>query len=261
MALTRSLDEGVLSVTLARPERANALDRRTIAELAEAFAAAAADSAVRSVLLGGEGDNFCAGADLADMRDSGSRPAEENRADALALAEMLRAAWGLPKPLVAAVRGACCGGGAGLACVADACVADETAWVRFSEARLGLEPSTISPYVVRAIGARQARRLFVTAQRLAAEEARAAGIFHEVVAAGAAADAARELCLRCAANGPAAMASAKGLPEAVAGLPVGAELSAMTAGRLASIRATEEAAEGVRAFLEKRPPRWAGKGG
>ena len=257
MAVRTFLEGGVLEIVLDRPERANALTLEMIGQLHEAFERAARGDGARSVLVRGEGEHFCAGADVAWMRAAADAPEERNREEALLLAETLRVAWLTPKPVVAAVHGACYGGGAGLCCVADACVADDTAKVRFSEVRLGLEPSTISPYVVRAVGPRAARRLFVTGAEAGADEALRIGLFSAVVGTGEAVAVARRLCEQCAENGPGAMAAAKELVGLVDRRPVGRELSEFTADRLAAIRSTDEGREGADAFLGKRPPAWA----
>ena len=258
MAVVTKDAGGVLEIVLARPKRANALTFDMVKDLFAAFRDASGREDVRCVLVYGEGRHFCAGADIGWMRDSAERPAEINVEEAEALAEALRTAWSMPQPVVVAAHGACHGGGAGLCCVADVCIADSAARARFGEVRLGLEPSTISPYVVRAIGARQARRLFQTAEEVGADEALRIGLFHKVVAEGSALAAARKVCSLCVRNGPQAMASAKRLVGIVDGRPVDAELSRLTARRLAGIRISAEGREGVRAFLEKREPLWTG---
>lgn len=254
------LSGGVTEIVIARAERANALDLATVRALDGALSVAAEDAGTRAVLLRGEGRHFCAGADIGWMGDAGARPPAENREEAAALAGMLLRVWTMPKPVVVAAHGSCMGGGAGLCCVADVCVADATARFRFAEVRLGLEPSTISPYVVRALGARQARRLFLTGEELGADAAREVGIVHVVAREGEAPATARRLCAECLLGGPRALASAKGLVSLVEGREIGPGLSGLTADRLAEIRSSDEAQEGVRAFLERRPPGWARKG-
>lgn len=250
---------GITEIAIDRPERANALDLATVRALDGALATAAEDRGTRAVLLRGEGKHFCAGADIGWMRDAGERTPEQNLEEAAALAGMLRRIWEMPKPVVVAAHGKCMGGGAGLCCAADVCVADPGATFSFSEVRLGLEPATVSPYVVRAIGARQARRLFLTGEEIGAGTARNIGLVHVMSGLGEAAEEARALCEKCLLGAPGALASAKGLVPFLEGREVGPELSRLTAERLASIRASEEAQEGARAFLEKRPPGWAGR--
>ncbi len=249
---------GVMEIVIDRPGRANALDPGTVEALDAALARAGEDDAVRAALLRGEGRHFCAGADVAWLRDAGADGSpERNLSETSALAEMLLRIRSLPKPVVVAAHGACMAGGIGLCCAADVCVADATARFRFVEARLGLEPSTVAPHVVRAVGARQALRLFLTGETVGADAARDLGIVHAVVGEGRAPEVARALCGECLQGGPRAIASTKGLVALVEGRPVDADLSRLTAERLSSIRSTDEAREGVRALLEKRPPGWA----
>ena len=243
-------------VWLDRPDVRNALNGVLIRDLAAAFAAFAADAGVRAIVLGGSGKAFCAGADLAFMREVGGYTWEQNRADAETLAEMLWTLYTCPVPVVARIHGDCYAGGLGIASVCDIRVVAEGVNFSLSEARLGLLPATISPYVVRAMGEQAARRYFVTAERFGAAEARACGFAHEVTAAGAIDAKVDELVAALVANGPMATRACKKLVQDVAGREITPELRAETARRIADIRASAEGKEGVSSFLEKRKPSW-----
>ena len=243
-------------VWLDRPDVRNALNGVLIRELAAAFAAFAADAGVRAIVLGGSGKAFCAGADLAFMREVGGYTWEQNRADAETLAEMLWTLYACPVPVVARIHGDCYAGGVGIASVCDIRVVAEGVNFSLSEARLGLLPATISPYVVRAMGEQAARRYFVTAERFGAAEAKAMGFAHEVTTADALDAKVEELVAALVANGPMATRACKKLVQDVAGREITLELRAETARRIADIRASAEGKEGVSSFLEKRKPSW-----
>jgi methylglutaconyl-CoA hydratase len=243
-------------VWLDRPDVRNALNGVLIRELAAVFTAFAADAAVRAIVLGGSGKAFCAGADLAFMREVGGYTWEQNRADAETLAEMLWTLYTCPVPVVARIHGDCYAGGLGIASVCDIRVVAEGVNFSLSEARLGLLPATISPYVVRAMGEQAARRYFVTAERFGAAEAKAMGFAHEVTAADALDAKVEELVAALVANGPMATRACKKLVQDVAGREITPELRAETARRIADIRASAEGKEGVSSFLEKRKPNW-----
>lgn len=250
--------DGAVTLTLNRPERRNALNADLIAALAEALETLRGQDHVRVVFLAGAGEAFCAGADLDWMRAALELSEADNRDDALAMGRMLKALWDLPQLTVALVHAAAFGGGAGLAAACDMAVAVEGATFAFSEARLGLIPATISPYVVAAIGARQARRLFATGEAFDAQAALAYGLVSEVVADGAALVAAAErIAAAQRANSPEAVAEAKALIGAVAGHPIDNRLVEDTARRIAAARVSAAGQEGVRAFLERRKPDWA----
>jgi methylglutaconyl-CoA hydratase len=249
---------GRATLWLNRPERHNAFDDGLIAELSAALAALAADSAIRVLLLAGRGKSFSAGADLAWMKRMAGNTAAENEADAQKMAEMLHRLDSLPKPTVALVQGAAMGGGVGLVAACDIAIATEDAQFAFSEARLGLTPATISPYVIAAIGPRAARRYFLTAERFDARRALGLGLVSAVVPAAALAAAANKLADILCQNSPGAMAEAKRLIADVTGRPIDAALRYETAGRIARQRASAEGREGVAAFLEKRKPNWQG---
>lgn len=251
-----SRDGAVARVFLNRPDVRNAFNDAVIAELSAAFTGFAADASLRAVVLGGHGKAFCAGADLSWMRAMADYTWEQNRADAQALADMLYAIWSCPVPVIGRVHGDCYAGGVGLAAVCDILVAAEGVNFCLSEAKLGLLPATIGPYVVKALGEQASRRYFTTAERFDAARAHALGFVHEVVAADALDARVDELVAALVANGPAAVRACKALVHDVAARPVDDALRADTARRIADIRASAEGKEGVQAFLNKRKPSW-----
>jgi methylglutaconyl-CoA hydratase len=253
-----SRDGAVARVFLNRPDVRNAFNDGVIAELTRAFATLAADASLRCVVLGGHGKAFCAGADLGWMRAMADYSWEENRADAQRLADMLWTIWRCPVPVVGRVHGDCYAGGVGLAAVCDVLVAAEAASFCLSEARLGLLPATIGPYVVRAMGEQAARRWFVTAERFSAAQAHAMGFVHELCTADELDAKVDALVATLVANGPMAVRACKRLVQDVAGRSLDAELRADTARRIADIRASAEGREGVQSFLGKRAPNWLG---
>ncbi len=246
----------VAHVWLNRPEVRNAFNDGVIAELTQAFAAFAADDTLRAVVLGGHGKAFCAGADLSWMKQMAGYDWEQNRADAQQLADMLWTIHNCPLPVVARIHGDCYAGGVGLAAVCDIRVAAQGVIFCLSEARLGLIPATIGPYVVRAIGESAARRYFTTAERFGAAEALRIGLAHEAVAAEDLDARVDAIVAALVANGPHAVRACKRLVLDLAGAPIDEPLRADTARRIADIRASDEGKEGVRSFLEKRPPGW-----
>ncbi len=249
-------DGAVARVFLDRPEVRNAFNDGVIAELTTAFAGFAADATLRAVVLGGHGKAFCAGADLAWMRAMADYTWEQNRADAQALADMLHAIWSCPVPVIGRVHGDCYAGGVGLAAVCDILVAAEGVNFCLSEAKLGLLPATIGPYVIKALGEQASRRYFTTAERFDAARAHALGFVHEVVPAGALDAKVDELVAALLANGPSAVRACKKLVQDVAGRPIDDALRGDTARRIADIRASAEGKEGVQAFLNKQDPSW-----
>jgi len=231
-----------------------------IAELTAAVRAAGDDPAVRAILLHGAGASFCAGADLDWMRRMADYGREENLADANALAAMLSAIATCPKPTVARVHGPAYGGGIGLIACCDIAIGASDATFALSEAKLGLIPATIGPYVVAAIGERQARRYFLTGERFEAAEAYRIGLLHDIVLPGEIDARVNEILGALLVAGPNAQREAKALIRAVADRPVDASVIADTAERIAAIRASDEAREGIAAFLAKRPPAWVPAG-
>ena len=254
-AIRIEIGDGIGTVVMDRPDRHNAFDEHVIAELTAAFTTLGGDDTVRAVVLRGAGKSFSAGADLDWMRRMAAYDEAANLADARALAALMRTIDTLPKPTVALVHGAAYGGGVGLVACCDIAIATEAAGFSLSEVKLGLIPAVISPYVVRAIGARAARRYFLTAERFDAVEARRLGLVHELAAADGLEDAARRILAALRGNGPAAVRAAKDLVAAVAG-KAPAEVEDDCARRIAAIRAGDEGKEGVAAFLQKRKPSW-----
>jgi methylglutaconyl-CoA hydratase len=246
----------VAEVWLNRPEVRNAFNDGVIAELTATFRDLGADPTLRVIVLGGRGKAFCAGADLSWMRAMADYSWDQNHADASALAEMLHTLWSCPLPVVGRIHGDCYAGGVGLAAVCDVLVAAEPVQFCLSEARLGLLPATIGPYVVRALGEQAARRYFLTAERFGARQAQALGFVHECVAPEQLDATVAGLVDALVANGPAAVKACKKLVQDVAGRPIDAALRDDTARRIADIRASAEGREGVRAFLDKRDPAW-----
>lgn len=249
---------GVATVTLNRPEVHNAFDEGMIAELAATFRRVGGDAAVRAVVLRANGKSFSAGGDLGWMQRTAGYSRTQNLEDALVLAGLLRDLNRMPKPTVALVQGAAYGGGVGLVAACDIVVAADTAGFSLSEVKRGLLPAVISPYVVAAIGARAARRYFLTAERISALEAHRLGLVHEVVPGHLLDAAGGRLLERLAEGGPQAQAAAKSAIAVVAGRPIDDGLVAETAGWIADCRASPEGREGIAAFLAKRPPNWSG---
>ena len=260
-AMAATLDIGrpsahVATVWLNRPDVRNAFNDGVIAELRDAFAVLGADTGLRAIVLGGHGKAFCAGADLAWMRAMADYTWEQNRADAQALADMLWTIYSCPVPVVGRIHGDCYAGGVGLASVCDVLIAADAASFCLSEAKLGLLPATIGPYVVRALGEQASRRYFVTAERFGAVQAQALGFVHAVCALDELDAKVDELVATIVANGPMAVRACKRLVQDVAHREIDAALREDTARRIADIRASDEGREGVQAFLGKRKPSW-----
>ena len=247
---------GVARVTLDRPEVRNAFDDALIASLKKSFAGIEKDQSVRVVVLAGNGPAFCAGADLNWMKRMAKYGHEENLADARALAEMLAALDRLPQPTIARVHGPAFAGGTGLVAACDMAIGTPQAKFCFSEAKLGLSPATISPYVLRAIGERAARRYFLTAEVFDAEEALRIGMLSLLVPAAELDATIEGLLQHLLAGGPQAHAKIKNLIRAVAGRPIDEALMADTARRIAEIRVSPEGREGIASFLDKRKASW-----
>lgn len=246
----------VARVFLNRPEVRNAFNEASIAELTRVFSTLAQDTTLRAIVLGGHGKAFCAGADLGWMRSMADYTWDQNRADAQALADMLWTVYRCPVPIVGRVHGDCYAGGVGLASVCDVLVAADHVNFCLSEARLGLLPATISPYVIRAMGEQASRRYFVTAERFTAQQAHAMGLVHEVCTADALDAMVDQIVATLVANGPMALRACKLLVQDVAGQPISPALREETARRIADIRASDEGREGVQSFLNKRAPNW-----
>ena len=243
-------------VWMNRPQTHNAFDDIMIAELTDAFAKLDADESVRVVVLAGRGKSFSAGANLHGMERAAAGTEQENLRDARAMARMLKTIDRLSKPTVARVHGTALGGGVGLVAVCDIAIASSSAAFATTEVRYGLNPSTISPYVIAAIGGRTARRYLLSAERFSAEEARRTGLVHEVCAPEEIDDRVNRLIDALVAAAPKAQAEAKGLIRDVVGREIDDRLIDYTAKAIARLRATPEAGEGIRAFIEKRKPTW-----
>jgi methylglutaconyl-CoA hydratase len=245
---------------LARPDVHNAFDDQLIVALIEALLATEGDASVRAVVLTGDGASFSAGADLVWMRRMASAPEEDNRHDALRLAELMRTLAFLSKPTVAKINGSAFGGGVGLVACCDIAIAADTAKFGLTEVKLGLVPAVISPYVIDAIGARHALRYFQTGEIFDAAEALRVGLVHRVVAADALDAAVKEQTTLLAKAGPAALEHAKKLAHRVAGriLERRRLVDEENAALIARLRVSVEGQEGLSAFLDKRKPSWLG---
>lgn len=255
--LTHLDDYGRATLTMNRPEVHNAFNESLVADLTAALRHFDADPAVRLVMLAANGKSFSAGADLNDMRRMADNSREQNLADARGIAELMRTLNTLSKPTLALVQGATYGGGVGLTACCDIAIATARATFCVSEVKLGLIPAVISPYVIAAIGARAARRYFMSAEILSASEAYRLGLVHEMATdEQALAEIAERISTQLLKNGPTAMAAAKKLIVTVSGRSVDEALFAETAGLMADRRASAECREGLSAFLEKRRPGW-----
>jgi len=251
-------DGPVATIWMNRPDLHNAFDEILIAELTAACKALDADPDIRVVVLAGRGKSFSAGADLNWMKRAANNGVDDNLADARALAGMLRTLAEMKKPTIARVQGAALGGGMGLASACDMAVASTKAVFATSEVKFGIIPSAISPYVLRAIGARQAYRYFQSGERIDATRAREIGLVHETVEPDQLDARLREVVAALLLGGPCAQAAAKDLIRAVNNQPINDHVIEDTAHRIAHLRATPEAREGIGAFLEKRQPGWLG---
>jgi len=249
---------GIATITLARPQVHNAFDEALIAELTAALEAVDADPGVRAVVLTGEGATFSAGADLNWMRGMAAASEAENLADSLKLAELMRSLNFLSKPTIARVNGSAYGGGVGLVACCDIAIGVDGAKFSLSEVKLGLVPAVISPYVVNAIGPRQSRRLFLSAEVFDAREAERIGLLHQCVAGTELDEAVDRQLHWLAKGGPIAQHEAKSLALRMAGM-TRAESERIDAGNaalIARLRVSAEGQEGLGAFLAKRPPNW-----
>lgn len=252
--------EGVATVTLNRPDIHNAFDDALIRELGETFDQLSQKPEIRALVLASNGKSFSAGADLNWMKRMAGYNEEDNRRDAAALAAMLHKLDTFPAPTIARVQGAAFGGAVGLVSCCDMAVASERASFCLSEVKIGLLPATISPYVINAVGTRQARRYFVTAERFSAERAREIGLVSEVCPEGELDLAVQKLVNAVTDNGPRAVAMAKQLAMSMSNRVINEELQGQTSALIAAVRVSPEGQEGLSAFLEKRAPNWMGGG-
>jgi methylglutaconyl-CoA hydratase len=247
----------VTTLSLNRPEKCNALNGPLLQNLQDAFFKAERDPHTRLVLLKGEGNHFCAGADIDWLQQLARASVEENKQDAQQLAALLLQLYSFPKPLVTLVHGSIFGGGLGLLACSDLVFAAQGAHFCFSEVKIGLLPAVISPYIIAAIGERAARYYFLTGEPFNALEAQRLGLVHQVLAPEALEDAAAAMIKKILRNSPAALSETKRLLTAVVGQEISRELAAKTADIFATIRLSPEAQEGLSAFLEKRAPHWS----
>jgi methylglutaconyl-CoA hydratase len=254
--LQLNMQGSVATLVLNRPEVRNAFNDEVIAELTQAFTDLGRRGDVRCIVLAAEGVAFCAGADLNWMKRMADYTREENVADAGALAEMLRVVYTCPKPTIAKVQGDVYAGGTGLVAACDIAVSVDTAGYCLSEVKLGLIPATISPYVIRAMGARAAHRYFLTAERFSAAEALRIGFVHEVVPAAGLDAKVAELAKALVSAGPQAVRLCKQLVQDVAEQEITPALIKATVEGIADIRVSPEGREGVQSFLQKRKPNW-----
>jgi methylglutaconyl-CoA hydratase len=250
---------GVAQVTMSRPSVLNAFDEAMIAALDAAFARLQDDAAVRVIVLAGEGKHFSAGADLQWMQRASQATREWNLEDARKFAAMLARIEACPKPTVARVQGAALGGGVGLACACDIAIAAEDASFSVSEARFGILPAVIGPYVTNAVGKRQARRLALTTTRIGAAEALAMGLVQRVVPPAELDAAVDKTVADLLVGGPNAQREIKALFAQLPVGPITPEVRELTAQTIARVRGSDEAREGFSAFLAKRPPSWMPK--
>jgi methylglutaconyl-CoA hydratase len=247
---------GVAQVTMSRGDVFNAFDEAMIAEIDAAFAALADDADVRVIVLAGDGKHFCAGADLQWMQRAAAATQEWNLADARKFAAMLARIESCPKPTLARIQGAALGGGVGLACACDIAIAADNASFSVSEAKFGILPSVIGPYVINAVGKRQAQRLALTTTRIAAPEALAIGLVQQVVALNELDAAVDKTVHELLAGGPNAQREIKRLFAQLEVGPITPEVRELTAQTISRVRGTDEAREGFAAFLAKRPAKW-----
>lgn len=249
-------EKGLATVTFNRPEKRNAMNAEMIKELISVLHALAKDNEVNVLIITGNGEHFCAGADISWMKTIGTVSAEDNQRDAEMLADFLYQLYEFPKPTIALAHGAVLGGGLGIVSVCDIAIAAKSASFGFPEAKIGIAPSTISPYVMAAIGERAAHYYFLTGIRFGAEESHRIGLAHQVAEDDALKQTGQTLAQTLLQNSPAALKSIKELIHQVASEKITPELGRYTSRHLAKLRTSPEAQEGLKAFLEKRAPQW-----
>lgn len=255
LTVEHSCNDRIATVTLRRPDAHNALNVQMIQDLIAAFSLLATDSRLHGVILTGEGSSFCAGADIAMMKETAIFTEEQNLEDALRLSDLFYLINTLPCPVVARVNGAVIGGGVGLVAACDIAIAAETARFAFSEVKLGIAPAVISPFVIHKIGEAQARRFFVTGERFAAAQALAMGLVHTVVPREQLDEAVQKIVQELLSGAPQAIRTCKTLALQVGGMRYD-QARTYTAKLIATLRASTEGQEGLGAFLEKRKPSW-----
>lgn len=249
--------DGKLRLIMNRPEVHNAFDDRQVASLTQALLSAAENPEVKVVVVEGRGKNFCAGGDINYMRQMGNNSFAENVEDARRLARLMRVLNDLPKPTIARVQGAAMGGGVGLVCCCDIAIAEPNTVLALSEIKIGMVPATIAPYVVKTIGPKASRRLFMTGEKISASRAEALGLVSEVVADGQLDARVDEFSNTFLANAPAGLGKAKKIIERVSAGAIDDLMIEDTVRFIAEIRESSEGREGLNAFLEKRKPDWS----
>lgn len=255
--LTHHLDSrGVLTVTMNRPNTHNAFDEQQIARLTHALEEASSNHEVKLIVLGSTGKHFSAGADINYMQRMGGNSTVENLADASALAGLMKTLYNIPKPTVAKVQGAAYGGAVGLVCCCDIAIGTTSTVLSLSEVKIGLVPATIGPYVIRAIGPRIARRLFISGERINSVDAQNIGMLHTVVEDKLLDDAVHDIVVQLLENSPNAMAVAKQMVFSLSPDSISDDMIELSVKTIANIRESLEAKEGLAAFLEKRKPAW-----
>lgn len=254
LMLTR--EKGLAMLILNRPDKRNAMNGDMIQELDQALQQLATDDSIKVLMIKGNGEHFCAGADISWMKTVGTLSMEENQRDAQALADLLFRLYEFPKPTIAIAHGTVLGGGMGILSVCDIAIAADNCMFGFPESKIGIAPSTISPYVMAAIGARAAQYYFLTGIRFGADEAARIGLVHQVCEQKSLYQTGQSLAQTLLQNGPEALCSIKQLIHHVANEKIAPALGSYTASHLATLRTSQEAQEGLKAFLEKRAPQW-----
>lgn len=251
--------DGIATLTLNRPDKRNAMNGKVIQEILTALRQLANDDEARVLMINGNGEHFCAGADINWMQKIAAGTYDENYDDAILLADMMYQLYSFSKPTLVLAHGATLGGGLGLLSACDIAITAKNASFGFSEVKIGLAPSTISPYVIAAIGERAAHYYFLTGERFGADEAHRIGLVHQVTEVDALLSVGVSIAQTLLQNSPQAMMAAKQLIRQVAREKILVGLSQKTAEHLANLRASDEAQEGLRAFMEKRAPKWGEK--
>jgi methylglutaconyl-CoA hydratase len=258
LILTTKTD-GVVTLTLNRPEKHNALNGHVVKALLQALKTLSEEADVRVLIINGNGKNFCAGGDISWMQEMSNSSADENYQDAQMLADVMYHLYHFPNPTIALVHGAILGGGLGLVAACDIAIASKSTTFEFSEAKIGLIPAVISPYVIAAIGERMARYYFLTTNRFDVTQAHRVGLVHQITEDDALLSTGVMLGKQILRNGPYALKAAKQLLNQVTAEKITSKLAKKTAEMLSQLRVSPEAQEGLKAFVEKRDPPWRNK--
>lgn len=256
LILSTTITPEIACLTLNRAEKRNAMNQRMIQQLLDALEEVAVDKNIRVLLLNGEGEHFCAGADINTMQAVAKNSYEDNVADAQQLALLLNTLHTFPKPTIVLAHGITMGGGLGLIASCDIAIGSHSSQFCFPEVKIGLTPSVISPYIIAALGARITRYYFLTAAKFNAEEAKRIALLHELCPDNELKSTGIKLAEALLQNGPQALTEAKNLIATVTGVEISEEVMQFTAEHLAAMRSTAEAQEGLRAFLEKKEAKW-----